>query len=246
MDVLEVRSLADRAVTLVLAEERGPAASRRVAAAQAALDAAIDAGRLRGALDCWGAFSSVTVSYDARVTSQAALVSDLRRHLRDVEPARGGTGRLWSLPCCYDGEAAADLPALSDRLGLPAGRIVDLHAGQPLEVLALGFLPGLPFLGDLPPELRVPRRDSPRTRVPAGSVAIANGLSVIYPWVSPGGWHILGRCPVPLFAPAGDPPALLRVGDRVIFVPTPTARLAETESALASGALRPGDFLADG
>jgi KipI family sensor histidine kinase inhibitor len=81
----------------------------------------------------------------------------------------------------------------------------------------LGFLPGFAFMGDTPPELHLPRRSEPRLRVPAGSVAIAMQLTGVYPWDSPGGWHILGQCPIPLFDASADPPALLKAGDTVRF-----------------------------
>jgi len=81
----------------------------------------------------------------------------------------------------------------------------------------LGFLPGYAFLGDTPSALHLPRRTEPRLRVPAGSVAIAMQLTGVYPWESPGGWHILGNCPVPMFDSQLSPPSVLRAGDRVSF-----------------------------
>jgi KipI family sensor histidine kinase inhibitor len=83
----------------------------------------------------------------------------------------------------------------------------------------IGFMPGFPYIGDLPPRLRLARRDEPRAAVPAGSIAVANDQTGIYPRRSPGGWHIVGRTEVALFDPRCEPPALLRAGDFVQFVP---------------------------
>ena len=97
--------------------------------------------------------------------------------------------------------------------------MVALHAAATYEVLFPGFAPGFAYLGEVPERLRVPRLATPRTRVPAGSVAIAGPMTAIYPQASPGGWRLIGRADVRLFDPAATPPALLRAGDRVRFVP---------------------------
>jgi allophanate hydrolase subunit 1 len=110
----------------------------------------------------------------------------------------------------------------------------------------LGFLPGFPFMGDVHERLKLPRRTEPRVRVPAGSVAIAGGLTAIYPWESPGGWHLLGRCPVPLFdATRAQAPSLLAAGDRVCFVPVSPAECQDIEAACQAGEIDPTRWLAD-
>ena len=117
-----------------------------------------------------------------------------------------------------------------------------LHAAIEFTVYMLGFMPGFAFMGGLPPALVLPRRREPRVRVPAGSVAVAGPLCGIYPWESPGGWHLLGRCPVPLFDAAAERPVLLAPGDRVVFEPVSVDRLAELDQALRSGKLRADAF----
>ena len=101
----------------------------------------------------------------------------------------------------------------------------------------LGFLPGYAFLGDTDARLRLPRRTEPRTRVPAGSVAIATTLTGVYPVDSPGGWHLIGHCPVPMFDAAASPPALLAPGDRVRFEPIDADRHDELRRLAAAGRL---------
>jgi KipI family sensor histidine kinase inhibitor len=147
-----------------------------------------------------------------------ADVSQLARELATVvvEEAAAPAGRLVEIEVRYDGE---DLTEVAERLGLEVAEVVARHAAPIYTVACLGFSRGFPYLDGLDPVLRLPRRDTPRARVPAGSVAIAAEQAGIYPQTSPGGWHLLGRTDVPLFEPDRDPPALLAPGDRVRFVP---------------------------
>jgi KipI family sensor histidine kinase inhibitor len=137
----------------------------------------------------------------------------------------------------YGGEDGPDLVDVAHAGGLDPAAVIEAHAGVDYVVYMLGFLPGFPFMGDVPPALRLPRRSEPRVRVPAGSVAIATGLTAIYPWESPGGWHLLGRCPAPLFDPSLNPPALLAAGDRVRFMPVTIEAMAGIEADLRAGRL---------
>ncbi|MNZ74355.1 Kinase A inhibitor [compost metagenome] len=103
--------------------------------------------------------------------------------------------------------------------GLTAEQVIDLHAGREYRVGAIGFAPGFAYLGDLDERLALPRRATPRTRVPTGSLAIAERQTAIYPQASPGGWHLLGRTAAALFDPQAEPPCPLALGDRVRFLP---------------------------
>ncbi len=123
--------------------------------------------------------------------------------------------RVWTVPVRYDGE---DLDAVCDALGCPRDALIAAHTADAWEVLRMGFLPGFAYLGPLPRSLTVPRRSTPRAKVPAGSVALAGARTGVYPFASPGGWNLLGRTlDLPLFDPAHGP--RWRVGDRVRFVP---------------------------
>ena len=117
----------------------------------------------------------------------------------------------------YGGAAGPDLEAVAAAAGLAPGRVVELHAGAHYRVAFLGFSPGFPYLIGLPRELELPRRDAPRPRVPAGSVAIAGPFAGVYPSATPGGWHLFGRTDARLFDPAAAPPAALAPGDLVRF-----------------------------
>lgn len=217
MRIAAIRPLADTAVTLELSHEVGAEASSKVAAAHQAIELAIKHGLLDGVSEVAAAFCSVTVHYDCLVIRHSDLIKRLTAIIDPLTPAQRPTGRSWLLPCCYDAEMGLDLCSLADTLGLNSDDIIAIHLRTTFYVYALGFLPGLPFLGDLPANLARPRRTEPRTRVPAGSVAIANRMCVIYPWSSPGGWHIVGCCPVPLFDISLERPALIAAGDTVQF-----------------------------
>jgi inhibitor of KinA len=126
--------------------------------------------------------------------------------------------RLIEVPVCYDAEFAPDLETVAQHCGLAPNEVVARHAAARYGVRCVGFTPGFPFLGGLPSQLATPRRKSPRTAVPAGSVAIGGPQTGIYPLRSPGGWNIIGRTPLRLFDVTREPAALLRAGDRVRFV----------------------------
>jgi KipI family sensor histidine kinase inhibitor len=129
---------------------------------------------------------------------------------------------LVELPVRYDGPDLAEVAALT---GLTEAEVVRRHAAATYTVAFGGFVPGFAYLSGLDPALHVPRRSSPRERVPAGSVAVAGELAAVYPSATPGGWRLLGTCDAPLFDVDRDPPALLTPGTRVRFVPerSPTA-----------------------
>jgi KipI family sensor histidine kinase inhibitor len=229
--------------------EFGDAIDPALLAAVQALDAAISrrqaAGGLPGLVETMPTFRSLTVFFDPLVTGREALVDALRPLFDAAAHAAPAEGRGWRLPVCYADDAGPDLADTARAIGRSVDEVVALHSGAELRVYVLGFLPGFPFMGGLPAELHLPRRAEPRVRVPAGSVAIAGGLTAIYPWESPGGWHLLGRCPVPLFDAARASPSLLAVGDRVRFEPVTTAEYRRLEAALRGGELDPAQWCTD-
>jgi KipI family sensor histidine kinase inhibitor len=161
--------------------------------------------------------ASVTVQYDPDQITQDALAAAIRR-LAAKRPPVAEPGRLHRIPVVYDGP---DMAGLADVLGLPPAKIVEIHTRPIYRVFLIGFVPGWGYLGPLPEELALPRRQVPRISVPAGSVAIAGRQTGIYPLPTPGGWHLIGRTSVKLFLPDSDPPCLFRAGDRVKFFAAP-------------------------
>jgi KipI family sensor histidine kinase inhibitor len=158
-------------------------------------------------------YASVTVHFDPDQTTHESLGAAIKR-LAAKHPPMAEPGRLHRIPVTYDGP---DLAEAAERLHLPRETIIELHSRPIYRVFLVGFVPGWAYLGPLPDELVLPRRENPRTVVPAGSVAIAGRQSGIYPLPTPGGWHLIGRTSVKLFLPDSDPPCLFRAGDRVKF-----------------------------
>jgi KipI family sensor histidine kinase inhibitor len=147
--------------------------------------------------------------------------------LRDTAPRALGwaapAGRQVVLPACYDPSEAPDLADVAAATGLDVAQVVAIHAGCAFTAEVVGFMPGFAYLGGLDPRLKLDRRASPRPRVPEGSIAIAGLQTAVYPSPTPGGWHLVGRCPLRLFDPARSPPALMGEGDTVRFEPVDKA-----------------------
>ena len=171
------------------------------------------------------AFASVLIDFDPRRRSHQEVESWIRNAL-DAATAGliGGESRVIEIPVRYGGPDGPDLEEVARHTGLSPARVVELHAAAKYLVYFLGFSPGFPYLGGMPPELATPRLAAPRKRVPAGSVAIGGAQTGIYPMETPGGWRLIGRTPLRLFDAAAHPPALLRIGDHVRFVPVQEPR----------------------
>ena len=158
---------------------------------------ALKRARPEGVIDVVLAYRTVGVFARDECDDPEAIETALGAIIAD--PAVRDEVREVRIPVLYDGE---DLEAVARRLSLAVEDIIGLHCGASYRVLAVGFLPGFPYAGDLPPSLTgLPRRDSPRPRVPAGSVAIVGRQTGIYPRESPGGWHLIGRTPLSLADP---------------------------------------------
>jgi KipI family sensor histidine kinase inhibitor len=178
--------------------------------------------RCSGVTDVVLAYRSVAVFADPAQTD----LSTLQVRLGTIGVARDpkAEGKRLVIPVLYEG---ADLPDVAARLQLPEAELVQLHSGVDFHVFAIGFLPGFPYAGYLPPSLAgLPRRETPRVRVPGGSVAIAGRQTAIYPADSPGGWHLLGTTPLQIADPeTGYFP--IQAGDRIRFQPITRSEFEE-------------------
>jgi KipI family sensor histidine kinase inhibitor len=203
--------LGDTALLAVLTDRLDTALNTRAIALAAALK------KRRDVRQAVAAHGMVTVQFDPDQITLEALSVSIRR-LATKRPPMEEPGRLHRIPVVYDGP---DLDAVAMQLNLTPEKVIDLHGKPIYRVFLVGFVPGWAYMGPLPDELMIPRRSEPRTRVPAGSVAIANQETGIYPLESPGGWHLIGRTSIRLFLPDSDPPSLFRAGDRVKFFPIP-------------------------
>lgn len=168
--------------------------------------------------------ASVLVEFDPLRTDAGAVAVAVEERLR--RPAAPARGRQRGIPVVYGGAMGPDLAEVAALCGLAEAEVIERHAGSALIVEVIGFAPGFAYLGGLPSELDVPRLATPRTRTPAGSVALADGMSGIYPAELPGGWRVIGRTPITLFDPHREAPAYLLPGDRVRFEPIHEAAFA--------------------
>jgi inhibitor of KinA len=207
-----VTPLGDSAVTVTL----GLGISEKLSDEVVAEARSIAADDIVGVTDIVSSYAAVTVHYDPHRIGYADLRSRLlsmkRAHQADSEqPAKTHV-----IPVSYNGE---DLDEVAQRTNLSREQVIELHSGTTYRVFVIGFVPGWAYLGTLDSRLVLPRRESPRKRVPRGSVAIAEAQTGIYPAETPGGWHLLGTTDEKLFDPDRDDPALFAVGDRVRFQP---------------------------
>lgn len=219
-----------------LVVEFGNAMDRGLSARVLALDATVRAAGLKGVVETLPTFRSLMVHYDPLETSAAELTRGIEGLLGDLGHV-AGESRRWRFPACYEGEFAPDLEDVAKRTGLSPEAVVETHRTTEYHVYMIGFMPGFPYMGDLPEKLRLPRRESPRLRVPRGSVAIAMNQTAIYALESPGGWHLIGTTPVRLFDLKAERPALLTAGDKVVFEPVSAAEFAEMRKAADAGRL---------
>ncbi|TCK30937.1 KipI family sensor histidine kinase inhibitor [Ancylobacter aquaticus] len=194
--------------------------------------------RPEGLVETVPSFRSLLVHYDPLRTSAQALQAFIGA-LELEDEAGQAPPRIWRIPVLYGGEAGPDLTEVAAATGLSAAEVIALHAGTLYRVYVQGFLPGFAYLGDLPEALDLPRRTSPRVRVPPGSVAIAQRMSGIYPVESPGGWHLIGNTPLRFFDPARTPPTLFTPGDGVRFVPVGADEHAAIREDVAQGRFVP-------
>lgn len=198
----------------------GEPADDRTNRAVIALARALDAAALPGALLSVPAVSSLLIPFDPLRLPAAELEATIRRRLAELESAPDTPDRVVEIVVRYGGADGPDLRDVAAQVGMTPQAVVALHVAPIYRVLLIGFAPGFPYLGSLPEPLRLPRRSTPRTKVPAGSVAIAADMSGIYPAELPGGWHLIGRTQQSLFDPKADPPSLLEPGVGVRFVPS--------------------------
>jgi KipI family sensor histidine kinase inhibitor len=207
---MTLRPLGDSAWLVEFPGITGEAALARVMG----LAAALENDRPAGVRDVVSSYASLAVHFDSD------HLEEIREWIGSVTVVdRLTEGQEREIPVCYGGKYGPDLVELAKATGLSMEEVVAMHSGPSYTVAAVGFSPGFPYLLGLPDRLRVPRLHTPRLAVPAGSVAVAGEQAGIYPFTSPGGWHLLGRTDVRLFDPSLPHPALLKPGDKVRFVP---------------------------
>ena len=236
-----IAALGDTALTIELGDRIDPELASRVRA----LDHALRERPVRGLVECLPTFRSLLVVLDPAQVRLADVAGQIEERLGEPLP-EPPPARMHAIPVAYGGEAGPDLDEVAARTGLAPAQVAALHAASTYTALMLGFAPGFAYLGLVDPRLDLPRRSTPRTRVPAGSVAVANRLTAVYPASTAGGWHLLGRTGARLFDPAHDPPALVAPGDRVRFHQADATLESAAPSIIASRPARPAIEVLDG
>ena len=219
--------------------ELGEEISAEVNTRVRALEYLVDQKGLPGVVETVPSYRSLLVYYDPSVVGYDALCAQLAALAEQATTTAMPPAREVELPCCYEGELGTDLEAAAARLGLSVDELVALHAGAEYLVYFIGFTPGLPYMTGAPERLTIPRLDTPRVKVPAGSVAIGGTQCCIYSVESPGGFWLLGRTPVRLYDPDADEPILLRPGDRVRFHQIDRREFDDVAARVAAGRFRP-------
>jgi KipI family sensor histidine kinase inhibitor len=207
-----IREAGDSALLLELDAVIDPAVNARAIA----IAAAVAAEHVTGVRDIIPTYRSVAVHFDPLVADVDGLRDALRR-AADAEPAPTA-GALVEVPVAYGGENGPDLDDVVTFAGTSPAAVVERHCAPEYRVFMLGFLPGFAYMGTVDDAIAAPRRATPRTRIPAGSVGIAGQQTGVYPRQSPGGWQLIGRTGLQIFDPFRTPVSIFSPGDRVKFV----------------------------
>jgi len=213
MTTLRIVPAGDAAMLIELPARIDPATNARVVALARALSDRY-ASLLR---DVVVGYCSVTLYFDPLLVEHAWLEAQVR-HVDETLPGSvPAEGRLVHIPVCYGGECGPDLADVAASVRLSEAEVVAMHASVTYRVYMMGFVPAFAYMASVHPRLSLPRRSTPRDRVPAGSVAIAAGQTAVYPIDTPGGWHLIGRTSISIYEPALADPFLLHPGDHVRF-----------------------------
>lgn len=234
-DSLTVHPYGETALTAVFGDGISEDLYRRVRA----LTSALEGDPPRGLSELIPAYNSLLVVYDPREAAYEDLAAIVRDRAARSAEAVPGPSRVARIPVCYEPPHAPDLEDVARHAGLSPAEVVSIHSAGAYLVYMLGFTPGFPYLGGLDDRIAAPRRATPRTRIPAGSVGIADRQTGIYPQASPGGWNLIGRTPAILFDPTRTPPALLAAGMYIRFTPISAAEFEDLSAAAASDRWRP-------
>jgi inhibitor of KinA len=208
-------ALGDSAILIQLGEEIDLAANRRVHA----LAGLVETSTIAGVIETVPAYATLLVHYDPLALSFTRIKNILREKSTQIQERESRKPRLVEVPVQYGGELGLDLESVASHLGLNVADVIRIHSEKIYTVYMMGFTPGYPYMGKLDDILIMPRLETPRTHVPAGTVAIAGSQTGIYSIESPGGWNLIGWTPLKLFDPNSDSPFLFAPGDEVKFIP---------------------------
>lgn len=174
---------------------------------------------LKGVLETIPTYRSLLIIYDPATTNPTKLEKEILALEERLSQIKIPPSDTVEIPVCYGGEFGPDIQFVAKHNSITEDDVVRIHSEAEYRIYMIGFTPGFPFLGGLPKALHTPRLETPRSFVPERSVGIANNQTGIYPLASPGGWQLIGKTPLKLFAPEHSNPFIYKVGDRIKFKP---------------------------
>ena len=210
-----LKPLGDSALLVELGDKIDSAINRRVHE----LNALLQTKNIAGIIETVPAYCTLLIHYDPLILTFDQVTHWVRDKLTQVDDSLNRKPRQLEVPLKYGGASGPDLEAVAVSKGMSAADVVRIHSEREYTVYMMGFTPGFPYLGTLDERLIMPRLETPRTLVKAGSVAIAGSQTGIYPLDSPGGWHLIGWTPLKLFDPTSETPFLFSPGDVIKFIP---------------------------
>ena len=194
-----------------------------------AMSIALEREMPEGVVEVIPTYRSLLIVYDPEKTRPTRLEKVLETTEQRLGDIRIPPPKVVEIPVCYGGEFGPDIEHVAETHGLTVEEVIQIHSEPEYRIYMVGFTPGFPFLGGLSEKLHTPRLESPRTKVPRGSVGIANNQTGVYPIASPGGWQLIGRTPLKLFAPERENPILYQAGDFLRFKPISMAEYRKRE-----------------
>ena len=195
----------------------------------------IDREGIPGVLEVLPTYRSILIYYDPIVTNISDLESSIENLNRTCVDEIVDHARIIEVPTVYGEDYGPDLKSVATHTGMSVEEVIEVHSGIEYLVYMIGFSPGFPYLGGMPERIAVPRLETPRTVIPAGSVGIAENQTGIYPKDGPGGWRIIGRTPLDLFQEKRNPPTLFAPGDYIRFIPITRGDYSVISESVISG-----------
>lgn len=229
--MLEIQVYGDRGLRVVLGESISKETNEKIRS----LTTQLEKERIDGVLEWIPAYTTVSIFYNPEKITFDALSQKIHELYENLSQIEIPPAEVVTIPVCYGGKYGPDLENVAAHNKLTEEEVIRIHSGNDYLIYMMGFSPGFPYLGGMSDKISTPRLESPRKKIPAGSVGIAGSQTGVYPSDSPGGWQIIGRTPLKLYDPKSDTPILLRAGNYVRFRSVTEAEYEEIYQSIMKG-----------